>query len=219
MANNQEDLVRELASSAAATTYGDLPPHVVQMVKIALVDTLGAMIAGTTAPGCKEVVDLVREWGGKRESTIVVYGDRVPAPNAVMANSTMARARELDDWHYDSGQHLGVAAIPTALAMAERQGGASGREFITAVAVGADIQCRVVLPLRNKVGVAPWTTGMFAPFAAATTAGKMLNLDEKKMLHALALAFTEASNTIQSHLDGSLAARIHHGMGSKAGVV
>jgi 2-methylcitrate dehydratase PrpD len=213
------DVVRELARNAVATIYDDLPAQAVLMAKVALIDTLGAMIAGTTAPGCEAVVDLAREWGGKGESTIIVHGDRVPAANAVMANSTMARARELDDSHHGSGQHPSVAAIPTALAMAERRGGASGREFITAVAVGADIQCRVVLPLRSKVGVAPWTTGMFAPFAAAATAGKMLNLDENKMLHALALAFTEASNTIQSHLDGSLAARIHHGMASKAGVV
>ena len=97
MAFDSVDVVRELARNAVVTTYDNLPAQAVLMVKVALIDTLGAMIAGTTAPGCEAVVDLAREWGGKGESTIIVHGERVPAPNAVMANSTMARARELDD--------------------------------------------------------------------------------------------------------------------------
>jgi 2-methylcitrate dehydratase PrpD len=45
-----------------------------------------------------------------------------------------------------------------------------------------------------------------------------MGLKAAEMLHTLALAFTEASDTIQSHLDGSLGQRVHNGQAAKEGL-
>jgi 2-methylcitrate dehydratase PrpD len=215
-----KDVIGPLARYAAGVRFEDLTPTAVYAAKCAIIDTLGAMIAGSSAQGVQALVELAREWGGAEESTILVYGGKkIPAPSAVMANSTMARARELDDCERLGGQHPMVAAVPTALAMAERRGQASGREIITAITVGAEVQSRVARAPKHKVGDAPWTTGFFAPFGAAAAAAKMLGLDEDWMMHALGLAFTEASSTIQSQLDGSLAMRVHHGRAAQQGLI
>ena len=218
MANSmRRDLAAELA--AAAVRFQDLPPRTVEVTKRTILDTLGVILAGSTAAGVSALLSLAREWAGAEQSTILVHGGKkVPAPLAVMVNSTMARARELDDCHNPTGQHASVPVVPAALAMAECVGGISGEKLITAVAVGEDIQDRIALAQEHKVGDAPWTTGFFAPFGAAVAAGKILGLAETQMMHAIGLAFTEASDTIQSHLDGSLGQRVHNGQAARQGV-
>ena len=57
------------------------------------------MMAGSSAPGCDTVVDYIEECGGKEESTIMVYGGRVPSSNAAFANSIMGHALDFDDTH------------------------------------------------------------------------------------------------------------------------
>ena len=74
-----------------------------------------------------EMRDMVLEWGGTPQSSILRWGDKLPAPNAAQVNATMAHSLDFDDVHEDAIMHPGVVAIPTALAMAEYLGGVSGR--------------------------------------------------------------------------------------------
>ncbi|MBI4333089.1 MAG: MmgE/PrpD family protein [Chloroflexi bacterium] len=217
----QRDVVFELAEHIVNTNYQAMPPEAVAVTRKCLLDTLGVIMAATTAPGCEALYGLAEEWGGREESTVIGRGRKLPAPNAVMVNATMARARDFDGVHEAAHDHPSVATVPAALAMAEKLGGMHGRDFLAAIALGDDLVLRLRLACRAKSGVrhSPWTSGTYAPFGAAAVAGKMLRLDEEKMVNALGLAFTEASNTLQSRMDGSLAVRVHQGMAAKAGVV
>lgn len=92
--------------------------------KMKLFDTLGMLIAGAPAVGCKTVVDRVLEWGGKEESSILMYKGKVPAHNAALANAVMARALDFCDC-MDHGIHLSSSVIPVGLAVTEKVGGVS----------------------------------------------------------------------------------------------
>ena len=130
-----KDLVYDLAANVAKVKYGDLPEDVVEITKKFILDTLGCAIAGSSAPGCSTVVDLIKDWGGKEESTIMVYGGKVIALHAAFVNSVMVQALDLDDVHEGAPLHANVCVLPAALAMAEREGNVSGKDLITAVAV------------------------------------------------------------------------------------
>ena len=67
---------------AVAARYEDLPAQVVAASKTGLLNTSAAMLAGSSAPGVPEIVRQVREWGGRPESTVAVYGLKIPAPMA-----------------------------------------------------------------------------------------------------------------------------------------
>jgi 2-methylcitrate dehydratase PrpD len=206
---------RELARYAADVEYRELPRESVDMIKKVILTVLGTTIAGARAEGCEAIVAQVREWGGKEEATILLHGGKVPAHNAVLANSVMARALDFCD-AMSPGIHIGSSSVPTALATAELMGGCSGKDFLAAIAAGTEIAARVNA-VSNYEGFDP--TGVCAVFAATAVAGRILRLDSHQMLHALALAFNRSGGSFQSNIDGSLAVRAIQGFVSQSGII
>ena len=131
----------------------------------------------------------------------------------------MARSLDFDDCEEETGYHAGFAVVPAALAAAETSTGATGADFLVAVAVASDtiLRIRRATPLRagNRM---PWTSGTFAPISAAFAAGRALRLPEDTFLNAVGIAFTELSGTSQSVLDAAQANSIHQGTGVQAGL-
>ena len=93
------DIETRLARYIAHTGYDDLPDKVVDAAKKCIIDTLGVAVAGSGYSVSEIIVNQVKDWGGKKESTILVYGDKVPCHNAALANGTMARTLDLGGVH------------------------------------------------------------------------------------------------------------------------
>ncbi len=137
------DLCERFADHAVGTRFEQLPPDAVAGAKKTLLDTLGVMLAASgMEPSARSVVDLACEGGGAPESAVVGLGMRLPAMAAAFANGALAHALDYDDqtpW----GQHAASSLVPAVLALAERASvrgtPVSGRELITAVAVGQDL--------------------------------------------------------------------------------
>jgi 2-methylcitrate dehydratase PrpD len=199
--------------------FADIPPEVLRETKKSILDTLAALVAGTKAPGCPEIIAQVCEWGGKEESTILNYQRKVPVFLAALANGTMARAVDFDDVFEPGTAHATASLVPTALAMAERQGGVDGEEFLTTLTLGIDLICRLGRTHRIPPGVSGMNvTFQYACFAATAVAGRILGLDEGKMLHAMGLAYSQTSGNSQNLLEGTLAIRFAQGLAAQAGV-
>jgi len=115
----REDAIVPLSRNIIAARYDNLPTEAIDAAKKCVIDTLGVTIAGSTAQGCETIAKMVREWGGRQESTVLAYGDHVPSPNAAWVNATMARALDFDDYDSVSAEHTSVSTITTALATAE----------------------------------------------------------------------------------------------------
>jgi 2-methylcitrate dehydratase PrpD len=177
------------------TDYEDLPADVVEVTKKQVLDTLAAMVGGSTCSISGELdglVDLVKGWGGKEESTIVAFGGRVPAPDAGFVNGVLCVRLDFDDTQVMGMRiHPSRAVVPTAFALAERQGDITGRELITAVALGHDLECRLKIAVGRDLNSPLGMVTNF--FGAAATAGKLLGLDEEKLGHALSLAYHQIS--------------------------
>src|SRR4030042_3228242 len=141
------DIIDRLTGYLTETGYDALPRDVVEATRKQILDTLGVTVAGSTCDisgEMKGLVEMVRDWGGKEESTILGFGGRVPAPNAAFINAVSSVRLDFDDtlvtW---VNLHTSRVIVPTAFAMAERQGNIGGKELITAVALGYDLACRV----------------------------------------------------------------------------
>jgi 2-methylcitrate dehydratase PrpD len=103
--------------------------------------------------------------------------------------------------------------------MAEKIGKVNGKHFITAIALGADLISRMRLAPKLKSSSTGWSANTYAPFGTATVAAKILGLDEQRLWNAMGLAFSQAAGSLQSIVDGSLAVRLDHGLGARAGAV
>lgn len=207
-------LEKEFVDFLGDTSFQRIPGDALGVVKNVILNDLGATLGGATSDGCDTVLKMVRDWGGKQEATVLVHGGKLPAHNAVLVNSAMARALDIDD-HMPPGMHLGASAIPTALAAAELAGGCSGKEFLTALALGFEMAVRIN-DASTYNGFDP--SGVCGIFASIAAAGRVLRLDRAQMWNALALGFNRPIQTFQSIVDGTTAVRVGQGLISQGAV-
>jgi 2-methylcitrate dehydratase PrpD len=220
------DATAALAKNLVSARYEDLPPEVIEHTKKQVLDILGVALGGSSKAGIRELAEIIIDLGGKPESTIFCFGKKVPAFNAAQVNASMAHALDYDDTG-DGPTHQSVITVPTALAMAERQGKVSGRQFITAVALGADLMGRLGSAFRlgkrsasvaGHVGGGWHLTALYGYFAAAGIAGKLMGLDETKMLNALGIAYHQCAGNGQCVTEGALTKRMGPGFSVRGGI-
>ena len=111
-------LSKRLAEYVCQTSFEDLPEHVVEFTKICILDWYGSAIAGKDMPPIQAVKELVEEWGGHEQASLVT-GGKSSLGNAVLVNAASSHIVELDDIHKSSIIHAGTVVIPAAVAAAE----------------------------------------------------------------------------------------------------
>ena len=216
-----------MAKNLVNVKYHDIPHDVAEHTKKQILDIIGVALGGSSKAGVKELAEIVSDWGGKEESTVFCYGKKVPAPNAAQVNATMGHALDYDDTG-DGPTHPSVVIVPTALAMAERQGKVNGPDFIAAVALGADMMGRLGQAFRSGIKTAPvgghpgagWhLTPLYGYLASAGVAGRLLGLDEEKLVNALGIAYHQCSGNGQCVNEGALTKRMGPGFAARGGIV
>lgn len=229
------DAIQLFAKQFVGTRYEDLPKDVVEVTKKEVLDFFAVALAGQGFPAVKELVELVVEWGGKNESSLIHMRERVPAPMAAQANAVMGHALDFDDVHDLAVMHPAVPVVPACMAVAESRGQMSGREFITAVALGVDMICRLALaswpgydPARPETRDLPFQaervkhgwhfTTIMGFLATAGAAGKLLRLDEERLVSAFGIAYHQCSGSHQGRDDGTHTKRLGPGFSARAGV-
>ena len=210
------DVIQKLAAFAWETQFSDIPDKVLAHEKILLLDTLGVALAGAGAPGCREVMQLMKDYGGRPESSFLVFQGKVPAKHAALVNAMCIQALDYDDSYDEGCCHTHCACLPGALAAAELQESCTGKDILEAVILGAEVECRI-----GAGTVAPLSftrTGTLGFFGATVAAAKMMRLNFPQFLHALGIAYAQVSTTLQSNMDGALVKRMHPGFAAQAGV-
>ncbi len=212
----KRDLMGDLVEFVVSTRYEDIAPEMIQHAKQQIMDTVGVIIGGSSAQGCKEVVDLVRDWGGKEECTIPVYGDKVPAPHAGLAIGPMARALELGDICAEAA-HVSEYVIPALLPAVELVEGVTGREFLLAYILGCEVLIRIGEPAFTvKSLYDQHKYCMYRYFGPTAALGKLLKLDVDTLWNAMGLAYNQAGGDLQMYDDGALSVRVQHGFVAEA---
>jgi 2-methylcitrate dehydratase PrpD len=218
---NAMDPIYLFAKNFRRIRYKDLPQEVVEVTKKQVLDLYGwPRWFLPWDPGLLVSLRL-----GRKESSIILSKQKVPAPMAAQMNATMAHALDFDDVHDAAVLHPGVAVIPACMAVSETKGKVNGKEFITAVALGVDMICRLTLATwpgydpsspekkekayqseRVKQG---WHLTTLMGYLAGTGAvGKLLGLDEERMINAFGIAYHQCSGNLQGRMDGTQTKRM-----------
>ena len=198
-----------------STTFDEIPEEPLKIIKNMVLDVLGTTVAGAEEAGIEALREFYKGLEGKKEATILIHGGKVPAHDAAFMNSVMARALDYEN-AMAPGFHPGASAVPTALAAAELAGGCSGKDFLTALALGVEIASRLNLPEAGYDGLDP--TGVIGVFETGVIASRILKLSPKETWNALALVFNRAGASLQANVDASLAVRVIQGWVSQSGI-
>ncbi len=209
---------RTLAQYASQLRYEDLPDPVIEQVKRCVLDNVGCTLFASTLPWSKIMVSLVDHLGEKPEATIWGHPSKTSCANAALVNGTAGHGFELDDFHIAAVYHPGPVSVIPALAIAEHMEGCDGRRFITAIVAACEVGIRIGVaagPRHFLRGFHP--TGHIGAFTAAVAAGKMLELEEDKMVHCLGIAGGQAAGLIAAQ-EGAMLKRMQCGRAAQSGV-
>jgi 2-methylcitrate dehydratase PrpD len=201
-------LSRQFAQWVTGLAYADLPPAVVDRAKGVTLQCLSSILIGSqTKPG-RDAVKLMsdEEAGVKRGATILVSGEKVTKGGAAFANSEMAFAGGKWDT-FRMLMHPGTSVPPAALAAAEETG-ASGTEFITAVAAGYEVMERLAADFIPTLAARGFhASPIFGVFGGAVAAAKIFKLNEDQMNSTIALCASLACGNLEGARSGGRALR------------
>jgi 2-methylcitrate dehydratase PrpD len=196
-----EGLTIRFAELVHALKYEAIPEEVAKKAKFIIRDGLGNQIAASAiSEPARKVIEMVKEWGGKPESTVVGYGFKVPAPMAAMCNAMMGHGVELDDAHGSGLIKAGSVMVPSLMALAEANN-KSGKEVVTALIAGYEVAIRIakaINPGHRQRGF--HTTGTVSAIGVAAAGAKLLGCDVNGIASAIGLAAMQSAG-IQSYLD------------------
>lgn len=213
-----DDISARLAEHVSTARFEALSPAAVAAARRSTLDTLAAMLAGSTAEGLPAILGLARQWGGAAQARVVASGLRLPAPLAAWCNGAMARALEIDDCVDFLPVHPSASAVPALLALADARGGLSGRDFLTALAVGQDVKIRLGLTVRQNA-MQSGRNNLFKIFGPTAAVAHALQLDAERCRQALGIAFSHAVGDGQCALEGALSLRLQQGIVAQGAVV
>lgn len=207
-----------LAEFAANVQFQDIPEEVIGRMKTSFLDSVGCCLFGATLPWTQRVQAMIEEEGARPVASIFGSGHKTSVAGAVLVNATAGHAFELDDIHKESIVHAGSIATPVVVALAEHAGGADGKKLLTAMTTGYEIGTRVGNAATMGLffrGFHP--QGASGVFVAAASAARMLNLDAKKMQHALGIVGSQAGGLMAAQ-EGAMVKRFHSGRAAQSGV-
>lgn len=216
-------LSRALCAAVAGLRYDAIPAPVIARARTFLIDTLGVIRGATAAPGIAALNQRLARWESGGSATILLADRKVSPPSAALANGAAAHALDFDDQHDPARVHTNCVVLPALLATAQDLAAAgtpvSGRDFLLALCVGAELHARLGLAAHNSLGWGWHPTMTHGTLAGAVAAARLLGLPAEGIQHALGMGYHQASGSAQSMRDGVLSKRLGAGFAARAAVL
>jgi 2-methylcitrate dehydratase len=180
-------LVEQLAAFVVRVTYEDLSEESRHQLKIRIIDALGCAIGALEGPPLKMLRAQLEDFGGRPLVTLIDGGKTAP-DRAALYNSALVRYLDYNDSYIAKEETCHPSDNLGAVLAASEYAHKNGREFLTALALAYQIQCRLsdVAPARAK-GFDHTTQGAYA---VAAGVAKALGLNQDKVANAVAMSGT-----------------------------
>jgi 2-methylcitrate dehydratase PrpD len=204
--------------------FSDFPEEVIEDTKLRVLDYIGLILAAASMPigktfrdGVLEVEALGNAQG--HGATILGFGDVTSPLWATIANGGMSHALDYDDTHNETVNHITGPVASTALSLGESLG-ISGKEFITTVAAGNELSCRIGTCSPTTLLAIGWhPTSIIGTLAAGQVAGRLLGLSEEHLKDTMGLTGSQAAGLMEHLQDGTLVKSMHPGWNAHSGMV
>ena len=180
-------LVEQLAAFVVRVTYEDLSEEAQRQLKIRIIDALGCAIGALEAPPLKMLRAQLEDFGGRPLATLIDGGKTAP-DRAALYNSALVRYLDYNDSYIAKEETCHPSDNLGAVLAASEYAHKNGREFLTALALAYQIQCRLsdVAPVRAK-GFDHTTQGAYA---VAAGVAKAVGLNQDRVANAIAMSGT-----------------------------
>ena len=208
-------LTAVLADFIARFDLKNAPPEAIERARVAFIDTMGVMLAGSHEEVSHLVVEMVKLEGATPAASIVGQSLRTSPQLAALANGVAGHAMDYD-LSYLSGQAV-APVIPAVLALAESTG-AVPPDCIAAFIVGCEVASRLVRASPRISNDGGWhSTGVVGSVAAAAACAKLIKVPVERIANVLGIAVSLASGTAVNY--GTMTKPLHSGNAARNGVL
>ena len=193
-------IVHDLAKFIDKVSFDDLSEEARKQLKIRLLDSLGTAIGAIEGPPVKAIRSMLDDFGGAEQSTLIGGGKTTP-DRVALYNSGLVRYLDFNDSYLAKGETCHPSDNIGSILAAGETTNLSGKDFLTALGIAYQVQCRLSdeAPVRDK-GFDHTTQGSYAVAAGVS---KALGLDEDKTANAISIAGT-ALNALRVTRTGAL---------------
>jgi 2-methylcitrate dehydratase len=178
-------LAHQLANYACSLQFEDLSKEVVHEVKRRVIDSIGCALGAWNEEPCVIARKVASDFSATNGGTIIGTNHKAPPDWAAFATGCCIRYFDYNDTYLSKEPAHPSDNIAAALAIGESVG-ANGREFITAIALAYEVQCRFcdAASIRAK----GWDHPTYGAFSTALAATRLMKLDAEKTRHAVNIA-------------------------------
>jgi 2-methylcitrate dehydratase PrpD len=190
-----ERLVQFLLASAQR----GLPDDVLHEAKRLFLNQIKASVGATNHPAIRLLHDWVTaDISGKGGAHIHWFGTETTPQQAAIVNGAFYEVLDFHDTYIPCFMHAVSAVLPAVLALAEVRN-ATGREFLTSLALGVEAELAVatiLMPTGYYRGYVP--AGLTGGVGAAAACAVLAGLDGERMRNALGIAMCTAFGLYES---------------------
>src|SRR5450755_3056690 len=187
---HKPNVTQSLARLVVTTGWDDIPQPVRHQAKRSFLNFFAVALAGCRTRPVEIALRSLSEFSGGKQATVVGRAERIDALGAAFLNAAGANVHDFCDTHLRTVIHPTAPVAPALLALAELRP-VSGPDLLLAFILGNEVQARIGLPISPNHYSRGWhITSTCGVFGAASAAGKLLTLDERRMVWALGAAAT-----------------------------
>jgi len=211
------DYLDRLARFVEDTSVERLPEAAFHAARLVLLDTIGAMVAGSALPENRRLADSMRERRSRASATLLGHGGRVDPLLATFVNATAGVALEVDEGSRLGGGHPAIHVVPAALAVAEDTG-ADGRRLLEGIIAGYEVCSRLGSATTPRPNV--HSHGTWGTIGTAVAVAKLAGLDAGAVKAVINLAASMSpANTWTTALEGATIRNAYPGRSGLEGIL
>ncbi len=212
-----QDYLDQLAEFVADTRVEDLPPGAIAAAKDVVLDTLGAITAGSRLAENANFAVLASEMSGAGKATIIGHPQRAQPVWATMVNATAGVALEMDEGNRLGGGHPSIHVTPGALAVGEDLD-SMGLEVLAAIILGYEVTSRIGTATQVKPEV--HSHGTWGTIGTAAATARLLGFGPPLTRLAMNLAVSMSpANTWTPCLEGATVRNLYPGRSGFQGIM
>jgi len=182
-----ESISQKWAKFALRLNYENIPSVALEEAKRFLLDSVGCAFSALNNKDTQAAYDYIQDLGGKKQATIIGWGEKANLPQATLMNSLLIRALDYNDIYWEQDPSHPSDIIPAVLSTGEFMK-KDGKEVLVGIIIAYELEMRLCLAAFPGVREIGWHHATLTQLASPVVAGRMLGLNEEEIVAAIGIS-------------------------------
>ena len=182
-----ETISQRWAKFALGLNYENIPSEALEEAKRFLLDSIGCAFSALNNKDTQAAYDYIQDLGGKKQATIIGWGEKANLPQATLMNSLLIRALDYNDIYWEQDPSHPSDIIPAVLSTGEFMK-KDGKEVLVGIIIAYELEMRLCLAAFPGVREIGWHHATLTQLVSPVVAGRMLGLNEEEIVAAIGIS-------------------------------